>query len=68
MRQRTVAQDQGRMPMSKLIIKGTTREGCQVTIIDRTTPHDNQVHHEIIMETVSNVVPIELNTLEWENE
>ena len=55
--------------MSKLIIKGTTREGCQVTIIDRTTPHDNQVHHEIIMETTkSNVVPIELNTSEWENE
>jgi len=56
------------MPMSKLIIKSRTREGCQVTIIDRTTPHDNQVHHEIIMETGNNVVPIELNTLEWENE
>ena len=54
--------------MSKMIEKYVTKQRCQVTIIDRTTPHDNQVHHEIIMETVSNVVPIELNTLEWENE
>ena len=54
--------------MSRLIIKGTTQEGCQVTIIDRTSPHSNIVHHEIIMETGNNVVPIELNTLEWEDE
>ena len=55
--------------MSKLIAKETTREGCQVTVMDRTTPHDPMTHWEIILETAANnVVPIELNTEEWHDE
>ena len=55
--------------MSKLIASGITKEGCLVTIMDRTTPHDKSFHHEIILETATNnVVPIELNTEEWHDE
>ena len=54
--------------MSKLVIKGITREGCQVTILDHSSPHAKMIHHEIIMETPEPAEVVKLKTEEWENE
>jgi len=56
--------------MSKLISKHTTTLGCQVTVMDRTTPHDKMTHHEVILETAANnqVIPITLKKGEWNDD
>ena len=54
--------------MSKLLGSGVTREGCKVTVMDHSSPHDNAPHYEIIMETAYAAEPIEINMEEWDSE